>query len=136
MNEELNATTATCPVTGKRNVDLCVPVSVIPFAQVGKITTECVGKPSVESKDKCPGKTNENCNFIIKQTISVEVPVEFGAKVTTGETFVVCGKLSDDEDNDCEDEDNDCDDDEDEDEDEDEDNQNENNNRRMSFFGR
>ena len=137
MNEDLNNPTTTCPVTGKRNIDLCVPVSVIPFAEVGKIITKCVGKPTVENGN-CKGKANEHCDFIIKQTISVEVPVEFGAKVTTGETFVVCGKLSEDEDNDnnCdEDEDNDSDEDEDENEDEDEDNQNENN-KRMSFFGR
>ena len=134
IDNEINATTtATCPVIGHQSVELCVPVSVHPFAKVGRIVTKCFGKPIIKSGDVCKGEQKENCNFTIKQTISIEVPIEFGTTIDTGETFITCGKPSgEDED---EDTDNNCDEDEDNDEDEDEDEDNENEQKRTRIFG-
>lgn len=88
----------TCPATGFQQVSICVPVTITPFAQARKTITKCCGDPTVVAGDKpCPGKKNGTCTFTISQTICVEVPVDFGATATVGDTFVDClGASADD----------------------------------------
>ena len=124
-NNEMNVT-ETCPTVTSKSVEVCVPISVKPFANVGKISTFCCGEPVIRSRKDCEGEQNGECEFTIKQKICIEVPIEFGAKTNSGEVFVNCGESSNsgckecDEDDD-EDDDECDDDDENEDEDEDED---------------
>jgi len=84
----------TCDAVGEQLVNICVPVSVQPFATVGPISVRCCGAPTVEPGTVCPGIPNLSCDFTISQTICVEVPVEFGAVVNTGETNVLCAGQS------------------------------------------
>lgn len=85
----------TCPATGFQKIDVCVPVSVTPFANAGKTRTICCGDPVVDPKDKpCPGKKNGVCTFTISQRICVEVPVDFGATAMVGDVFVDCKEAS------------------------------------------
>jgi len=85
---------ATCDAVGQQLVDICVPVSVQPFATIGPISVTCCGTPIVEPGTVCSGTPNTTCDFTISQTICVAVPVEFGAVVTTGETRVDCAGQS------------------------------------------
>ena len=102
-----------CPVVGKQRVELCVPVSVHPYARVGTITTHCCGEPIITSGETCNEVISENCSFTVKQTICIEVPVDFGAQIDSGATFISCNGLSTDVDEEtiqldeaiCEDED-------------------------------
>ncbi|MGN0462493.1 MAG: hypothetical protein ACI4HZ_08625 [Ruminococcus sp.] len=88
----------TCPAKGFQQVSICVPVTVTPFAHAGKTVTKCCGDAKVVPGDKpCPGKKNGTCTFTISQTICVEVPVDFGARATVGDTFVECLGASDDD---------------------------------------
>ena len=82
-----------CPVLGYQEVKVGVPVEVKPFAEVGKVKTECIGKPEIE-KDSftCNGKIKETCRFTISQKIRIEVPVSFGAKTEVGQARVECGR--------------------------------------------
>ena len=81
----------TCPAVGFQKVNICVPVTVTPFALAGATKTTCCGDPVVVSGNKpCDGKKNEACTFTISQVICVEVPVEFGAMSKVGDTFVDC----------------------------------------------
>lgn len=91
-------TVGTCPATGFQKASVCVPVTVAPFAHPGTTITRCWGDPVILTNDKpCPGKKNGTCTFTISQTICVEVPVEFGAEATVGDTFVEClGASTDD----------------------------------------
>lgn len=80
-----------CPATGYQKVEICVPVTVKPFAKTGPTTTKCCGKPIVKPGIiKCDGIKNGECFFTISQKICVEVPVAFGAESFTGDTFVNC----------------------------------------------
>ena len=80
-----------CPAKGFQKADVCVQVTVTPFAKAETPKTTCCGDPVVTSGDKpCAGRKNGECKFTIKQTICVEVPVVFGAKATVGDTFVDC----------------------------------------------
>jgi hypothetical protein len=87
-----------CPAIGYQKVNVCVPVSVTPFAKTGATSTNCCGDPVVTEGDTpCSGVKNGVCNFTISQTICIEVPVEFGATATVGDTYVDClGSSSED----------------------------------------
>lgn len=77
---------------------VCVPVIVSPFAHTGPTVTKCCGDPIIVSGEKpCPGKKNGACAFTISQTICVEVPVNFGATATVGDTYVDCLNASTDD---------------------------------------
>lgn len=91
-NYEKHCTPEKCefhPATGFQTANVCVPVSIEPFAKTGKVTTFCCGEPVVCSDTtKCPGKINEKCEFTISQKICVKVPVEFGARTDVGKAFI------------------------------------------------
>lgn len=59
---------------------------------------KCCTKPTVTAgKYTCNGVKNGQCVFTISQDICVEVPVEFGAVATVGDTYVACNGASADE---------------------------------------
>lgn len=81
----------TCPVLGFQDVMVGVPVEIKPFAHVGKVKTECMGKPIVKrGTANCDGKPGQTCKFTVSQKIRVEVPVIFGAKTKVGEASIDC----------------------------------------------
>lgn len=85
-----------CTVNGQQLIDVSVPVTVKPFANVGRIITRCCGQPTITPGiDDTRGIPDGECEFTISQRLCVEVPVEFGAAVETGPTHVLC------EGNDC-----------------------------------
>jgi hypothetical protein len=91
----------TCPATGFQLVQVCVPVTVKPFARPGATITKCCGEPIIEHEngdktDKaCSGTKNGICSFTITQTLCVEVPVLFGAEAEVGDEYVKCLGASD-----------------------------------------
>lgn len=85
----------TCPVLGFQDVTVGVPVEIKPFAHVGKIKTECMGKPIIKrGTSSCDGKPGQVCKFTVSQKIRIEVPVVFGAKTKVGEAGIDCGYKS------------------------------------------
>lgn len=81
----------TCPTVGYQDVVVGVPVEIKPFADVGKIKAECMGKPVIaRGTTACEGKPREVCKFTISQKIRVEVPVIFGAKTEVGQARIEC----------------------------------------------
>lgn len=79
-----------CRVTASQLVNVCVPVTIKPFAFTGPAHTICCG-PATVSDTACSGTLNGTCTFYVSQQICVEVPVSFGASATPGRTFVDCG---------------------------------------------
>ena len=79
-----------CHVDGEQMVDVCLPVTVVPFANVGNVTSRCCGSAVItRGDDVCPGVPNGTCNFTIRQRVCVKVPVDFGAVVTPGDPHVL-----------------------------------------------
>ena len=69
------------PAVGYQEVDVCVPVTVKPFANVLAPKIKCVGTPVVcAGEGECKGNCGNVCKFTISQKIKVEIPVIFGAK--------------------------------------------------------
>ena len=86
---------SSCPVISYQTLDVCVPVSVKPFARIGFTKTTCCGDATITSGNiSCKGIQNGECNFIVNQKICVEVPIEFGVETNAGDTHVQCEQLS------------------------------------------
>lgn len=80
-----------CSAVGYQDVNVCIPVTIKPFGEVGNAKTKCLGKAVVMSGcDICPGKSGDVCKFTISQKLRVEVPVIFGARAEVGEASVDC----------------------------------------------
>jgi len=79
-----------CSTVGTREIEICVPVTVRPFANVGDTKVRCCGE-AIYSAEQCRGIPGGECNFNILQRICVEVPIEFGAEIDTDEMLVACG---------------------------------------------
>lgn len=98
MSNIINEENQTCPAVGYQKADICVPVTVTPFAQTGTTVTTCCGSPTVTSgTNVCPGSKNGVCQFTISQTVCVAVPVNFGAAASVGDTYINCLSASADD---------------------------------------
>lgn len=81
-----------CSTVGYQDVDVCIPITVKAFGEVGNAKTQCLGKSVISSgSDACSGKTGEVCKFMISQRLRVEVPVIFGVRAEAGEAIIDCG---------------------------------------------
>ena len=77
-----------CVGFGTQYADVALPVKLSPIAKTGKIITECCGEPSVTLNPcSCGG-----CAILIRQTIRMTIPVEYGACAESGEPAVNCRK--------------------------------------------
>ena len=91
MSETSSQKLPACPAVGSQTATICLPVSIKPYAIPGTAKLECCGKPVIAPACKtCHGIPNGKCDFTISQTIRIDLPVEFGATITTGDTFVDC----------------------------------------------
>lgn len=72
---------------------VCVPVKVTPFAEPGMAKATCCGEPVVTVDGACVG-SRKSCEFVITQTLCIEIPISFGAKIETGDAVVQCGGVS------------------------------------------
>lgn len=83
-----------CESTFYQTETVCVPVTVTPFAKSKGATARCCGETVVTKQDKCPmGK--KSCVFTVTQPLCVEISIEFGADIDTGDASVICGDVSD-----------------------------------------
>ncbi len=90
-NEQVGTTAQACATVGCQTAEVCVPITVAPYAQAGRITTNCCGCPIVCTGERhCKGKKNGTCYLTISQKINVEIPVQFGATAVVGDAFVDC----------------------------------------------
>jgi hypothetical protein len=79
-----------CPAVGTHYANVGVPVTVKPFAIPGPVTVECYGSPLMSQDEQCRGKIGAVCHFTISQKIKIDIPVDFGAAIKVGETYVEC----------------------------------------------
>ncbi|HBT64243.1 MAG TPA: hypothetical protein DEB10_06240 [Ruminococcaceae bacterium] len=93
----------TCPAIGSQSATVCLPVKVVPFSSAGPAKVKCCGEPEIKPCcDFCRGKKDGTCEFTISQKIRVDIPVDFGATVQVGDTYVDCDcRKGDKHDDDC-----------------------------------
>lgn len=81
-----------CSAVGYQEVDVCVPITIKAFGEVGNARTHCLGKSVVSAGSPAyAGKPGETCQFTISQKLRVEVPVIFGARAEAGDAIIDCG---------------------------------------------
>ncbi|MEL7646498.1 MAG: hypothetical protein AAGU76_00310 [Sedimentibacter sp.] len=81
-----------CETTVFQTMEVCVPVTVTPFADTGTVDVTCCGEATV-SAEPCPAG-EPSCTFYVTQNICVEVPVFFRATGNAGTATATCGDLS------------------------------------------
>lgn len=81
-----------CPTTAQQEVDVCIPITVTPYASVGEAIVTCCGDPVITSGTaSCSGIPGGSCSFTVTQRVCVAVPVQFGASASNGRYLVNCG---------------------------------------------
>lgn len=83
-----------CEKTFFQVENVCVPVTITPFATPGEATATCCGETIVnQNTTQCPG-TRTSCTFTVTQRLCIEIPITFGAVIETGEARVQCGEVT------------------------------------------
>jgi len=70
-----------CDRSASKSFEVSVPVTVTPYALPGEPDVSCGGEPRVRRGHRrrpCRGNSHD---FTISQTITVDIPIEFGARV-------------------------------------------------------
>ena len=79
-----------CEVKAFQRAAICVPVTVVPYAYPGDVTTICCGDPVITPYlGLCPAIATE-CTFTVTQPVCITVPLTFGAAVDVGEAKIEC----------------------------------------------
>lgn len=70
----------------KEIIDVMVPVTIEPKAEVGKVTVSVIGEPCVRPIPCVNMSGNGICKFLVTQKLCVQVPITFNAtaKATDG----------------------------------------------------
>lgn len=77
-----------CPVKAYQHVSVSVPISVNPYARVGRVRIHCNGNSAISAGDMVCGNKDGSIHFVVSQSFCVEIPVNFGASVNVGDTYV------------------------------------------------
>lgn len=80
-----------CDVTAFTEIDVCVPISVEPYVDLGEPIIECIDEPCL-LPIPCGSwnKKNGKCRFTICQKLSIMIPIEFKAEALSGPPTVKC----------------------------------------------
>jgi hypothetical protein len=84
---------STCEVWAYQKANVCVNVTVTPWAECGTPIVYCHGDPILNEvpNSTCPTNT-EACTFTITQVVHIQIPVKFGAKACTSDEKFACLK--------------------------------------------
>jgi len=78
-----------CKSITKTPIEISTPVKIKPIVKVGRITEEC-GKPEICWCNEKGSDCKRACEFVIKQTIYVEIPICYDVETDVGESYVDC----------------------------------------------
>lgn len=84
----------TCSKFAYQKANVSVPVMVKPVAWVGSANSFCCNEPTIDNFQCKPHGNKQICCFTISQEICVEIPVQFGAQVCSGEPWIDCHEVS------------------------------------------
>lgn len=71
--------------TALEYADVSMPVDLIPYVRVDRVTYECCGEPTAEC-DTSSG----SCRITMSQTMKIKVDAVFGVMASPGEAYVKC----------------------------------------------
>ncbi len=77
-----------CFAVAHQTVDVALPVSIMPLANVGNVKAICCGEPHVE----CCSMAEGGFALKITQTVTYKIPISYGASFSTGDVSTGCNK--------------------------------------------
>lgn len=80
-----------CSTKVYQTMEVCVPVTITPYATVGKVKIKCCGE-AVVSTTPCPTGGPKSFTFYVRRTICAITPVSFSTKGHPGAASVVFGE--------------------------------------------
>ncbi|MEG0874911.1 MAG: hypothetical protein RSB05_03350 [Clostridiales bacterium] len=78
---------STCLNKTAHYAEIGLPLNIIPYATVKKVSTQCCGEPIIapfSSQSPC------GCDIFITQALCIRVEVEYGSTVNQGDATVNC----------------------------------------------
>lgn len=88
-----------CDVTAFQEIDVCVPITVEPYVDLGEPIIECIEEPClVPIPCGAWNKKKGKCRFTICQKLSIMIPIEFKAEALSGPPSVNCSGGGEEED--------------------------------------
>ena len=83
-----------CLATTNHNIDVNTPIRLNPIVDIGKVKIECqtpkVCGPIQKGCECCHCKRNKSCDYVIKQTLNIEIPISYSVETDAGNSFIDC----------------------------------------------
>lgn len=90
-----------CDVTAFQEIDVCVPITVEPYVDLGEPIIDCIEEPYlIPIPCSSWDKKKRKCKFTVCQKLSIMIPIEFYVDACSGPASVDCS--GEEEDNDHE----------------------------------
>ena len=78
-----------CKSIANKSIDVNTPVRVEPRVEVGRIRTACQ-RPRIFFQPERRPNHRHACDFVIRQTINVEIPISYDVETNIGDSYVDC----------------------------------------------
>ena len=73
-----------------KKIEISTPVKIKANSSIENVKIEC-GEPRISHYSKpCCYHDKNNCEFIVQQTLNVEIPISYCVKATGGNSYVNC----------------------------------------------
>jgi hypothetical protein len=79
-----------CDVTAFQEIDVCVPITVEPYVDLGEPIIECIEEPCLLPIPCDAWNKKSKCKFTICQKLNIMIPIEFKAETCSGPPSVSC----------------------------------------------
>lgn len=79
-----------CDVNTFQEIDVCVPITVEPYVDLGDPIIECIEEPNLVPIPCGAWDKRGKCRFAISQKLSIMIPIEFKAEACSGPASISC----------------------------------------------
>ncbi|HBC30088.1 MAG TPA: hypothetical protein DC024_02415 [Clostridiales bacterium] len=91
-----------CDVTAFQEIDVCVPITVEPYVDLGEPIIDCIEEPYlIQIPCGSWDKKKRKCRFTICQKLSIMIPIEFYVDACSGPVSVNCLDGEEEEEDEC-----------------------------------
>ena len=89
MNKNKNCETKECKTVVEQSMEICTPFKLEPMVWVGDMVMECL-ESEIRKRPKNDCQNRNSCEFMVKQTIKVEIPICYSVQVAAGDNYIEC----------------------------------------------
>lgn len=89
-NQDTPCNDNSCDVTAFQEIDVCVPITVEPYVDLGQPIIDCIEEPCLLPIPCGSWNKKGKCKFFISQKLSIMIPIEFKAETCSGPASIRC----------------------------------------------